>query len=405
MAEEQKTEEVVNEPIATETVEVPKSDGLATALADSFFNATPVNQNMVEAKPKEEVPTTKEPEETEEIFDEADYLKDFGWESKDKGKEEIKTLREKAAQAEKGFEWKNDYSKQVAEIINGGEDKEEELFNILNTKRQLKKLATSEINDIKLASELVKFGIQNENKDAKLSPDEVEFLFNERYNIPEKPVQTDLEDDTEYNQRVSAWQTQVQNIERRMIIEAKIQQPKLASYNNELVLPKIERENQQTQQQVSQEDLDKVAKFKDSYLQSVDNSLKSLASFNLTVKDKDVEIPLKYDLTADQKSEVAGRMKHFAESGYNATAILADLWVNENGEVKTDEMAKDLAYLLFKDTINQKFANDAAGKRLDLYLQSKKNININSQQQQGTFAPKTPKSEPEAVTEAWLNMR
>ncbi len=404
MPEEVRTEEVVNEPLTTETVEVPQSDGLATALADSFFNATPVEQKVVETKPKEEVVTP--PEETEEIFDEVDYLKDFGWENKEKGKEEIKSLREKAAQVEKGFEWKNDYSKQVAEILNEGEGKEEELFNILNTKRQLKKLATSEITDTKLAAELVKFGIQNENKEAKLSPDEVEFLFNERYSIPAKPVQGDLEDDADYEHKVTAWQQQVSNMEKRMIIEAKMQQPKLSAYQNELVLPSIKKEesvapsNQPTQEQLAKFESDKAA-----FLQSATQSLNSFDGFKVQVKDKDVDYTVAYVPSPEEKKIVETKINQFVQSGFDANALFFDRWLKEDGSIDQNLVVEDYMSIITKEKANNKLVTDAVGKRMEAYITSKKRPNINSQQQQGTFTPVVPKSEPEAVTEAWLNMR
>lgn len=385
--------------VAEEVVETT-NETISTALQGAAFGGNETSNETVQETDNTQQETTQQATETvtaeteaEEIFDETDYLKKtWGWESKEAAENEIKSLREKA---EKGFEYKNDDSKKIAEYINEG--KIDDLYSFLDTKKRVEKLSTADVTDKNVAIELVKFGLQKDNPN--LTSDDIDFLFNEKFNIPKEPAQRDDELNEDFKERHEQWEQTKGSIERKLVIEAKMAQPKLAQLNSELVLPEIKRESQQTQEQPSQEDLEKAEKFKGSYLQSVEASVKNLNGFNLMVKDKDVEIPLKYDLTQQEKGAVLQRMRDFAENGYNATAILADLWVNEKGEVKTDEMAKDLAYLLFKDTINQKLINDAASKRLDAYFKEKKQINVNGQQQQGTFNPSNTTSTWDAIRE------
>ncbi len=405
MSEETRTEEVINETVVTEEKETSTDNSLAASLMDSFLNDTTVKHESAAAPKVEEtkVETTQTQEETEEVLDEADYLKDLGWANKEAAINEVKILREKAAKADSGFEWKNDYSKQVAEILNEGEEKEEELYNHLHTKRQIKKLATTEITDTKLAAELVKFGIQNDNKDSKLSADEVEFLFNERYAAPKEPVQRNDELNDDFEERHNEWKQQVSNIEKRMIIEAKMQQPKLSAYQNELVLPKIERENQQpATKQPSQEEVAKWEADKNSFLQSAQQSLNTFDGFKVNVKDKDVNYTVSYVPSAEEKTLVETKLQQFAQSGYDANALFFDRWVKEDGTIDQNKVVEDYIGVLTREKAQQKLTLDAVGKRMEAYIASKKRPNVNAQQQQGTFSPNAPKTEQEAIVDAFL---
>lgn len=388
--------EVLDQP------EVSTDAKMQDALMSSWLNDEPTKVELApqnnQAEPPNGVPSEPTPPPAPEPKPEISYLKEkFGWDSEEVALKEVQELREKA----KPFEYKNEKSKRVAEYINEG--KTEELYQFLDYEKRVAKLSTVDLNvDKSAAAELVKFGIRNDNKESKLSEDEVEFLFNEKYATPSKPVQGEMEEDADYAQKVAAWETQVANAEKRLLIEAKINQPKLAQLKSELVLPEIKREAPLNQP--SQEDLAKAENFKKAYLQSVDSSVNNLNSLSWKVIDKDVEIPLQYDLSAKEKAEVSQRMKDFSENGYNATAILADLWATPEGTINTDAMSKDLTYLLFKDTINQKLINDAAAKRLDIFITNKRNPNVNVTNTNGTFQPKAPQTKEEAIVDAWLTV-
>ena len=64
-------------------------------------------------------------------------------------------------------------------------------------------------------------------------------------------------------------------------------------------------------------------------------------------------------------------------------------------------MIRDLALLMNGEKISQKYVNDAANKRLELYLKDKKNINVNGTVTSGSFDPNNAKTEMQAVQE-WV---
>jgi hypothetical protein len=68
-------------------------------------------------------------------------------------------------------------------------------------------------------------------------------------------------------------------------------------------------------------------------------------------------------------------VKNFAE-GLDANVLFADRWLDKDGSIKTEQVIKDLSKILFEESKTQKFVNDAAAKRLELYLKGKKNVDV-----------------------------
>lgn len=338
----------------------------------------------------------------EEILDEDAYKKTYfknkwGFDNEEAFEKEVNTWKEKANQ--QSFSWKNDDSKKVAEAINEG--KLDELYNYLHTQKTIEKLSTANIADRATAAELVKFGIQKDNPN--LTADEVEFLFDEKYALPEKPKQGDVEDNEDYAARVTAWQAQVNNIEKRLVIEAKMQQPKMAQLKSELVLPTIQKENQQ-QQQVSQEDLAKFQKLQNDFLLNSKQAINNFNGFSIQVKDKDVDYTVNYAPSKEEKSFVENKMQAFSEGGFDANAIFADRWLNQDGTINNNQMQEDLFRLYGGSKYEQKLAMDSANKRLEAYLKEKKQIDLSGNQNRGTFLQTDIKSDSEKLQEAaWGN--
>jgi len=350
-----------------------------------------------ETASKVEIDTPITESEKEEILAPNEYLKSkWGWENEEVAEAEIKALREKAAQ--KDFEWKNEDSKTIAELINEG--KEDLLLDHLYTKKELKKLLNGDLSDKNTAAELVKFGMRIENKE--LSDDDINFLFQEKYSIPQRPIQGEFEEEGDYNAKLIQWENQKNAIERRLVIEAKMNQPKLAQFNKELVLPKIERENQNLNQP-SQEDLAAFEKDRDTFLQNLPKTINSFNGFEVQIKDKDVNYTVSYTPSQEEKSLVNAKLQRFAESGFNTNEIFYERWVNKDGSINQDVMTKDLSRVLMGDKAEQKIATDAANKRLEAFLKEKKQINVKGYEQVGTFKPNG-KTEAEVLTDAWLQI-
>ena len=310
-------------------------------------------------------------------------------------REELKAFREKTKQEE----FKNEDSKKVYEYLREG--KENEVYEYFSKKKQIEKLSKADVTaDKNVAAELVKFGIKNENKEANLSEEEINFLFNQRYAMPKEPNEDDYIDVDAFEKDMLSWKEQVQTIEKRIMIEAKMQQPKLSQLNQEIVLPDIKRDQQNA---LSQEDLDALKQMQESFVQTAKTSIDGFKGFDVNVKDKDVDYNVSYVPSAEEKTLVNEKLNEFAKSGFDANALLADRWVNEDGKtLNVERMVKDLSLIYSNEKLSQKLVTDAANKRLELYLKEKKNITLNETVTNGQFNPDNKKTQQEALTEAIL---
>lgn len=328
-------------------------------------------------------------EQQEEILEPTEWLKrEFEVDSPDILKAERAELKVARETLSKGYQYKDDTAKNIAELINEG--KTDELYEYLGTQKKLDKLLKADLSDKGLAAELVKFGMQKDNP--TLNQDDIDFLFNQKYSLPTKPVkgefdkELDVEDDTDFDIRMDAWENKVSNIEKGLIIEAKMNQPKMAQLKTELVLPEIKKEIQQpANKPPTQEELEATQKVVNGFIESVETDLKALNELSITVQDEGVKIPISYTYSSEEKAKVSDQLKMFAEKNFDANAIFAERWINQDGSLNVSRMTRDLARLNSDEKIDQKLGNDAATKRLKEYTKEKKNIQLpgTSTQQNG----------------------
>jgi len=377
---------------ATAQAEQVTPDTNTGSLVDFILNDGQTQVEKQEAQQQEQKPAAEETK----PFDPKDWLKqefDVDDVSVIKGeREELKTLREKV----KEQDFVNEDSKKVYDYLKGG--KEDDLYNFLNQKKQVEKLSKADLTDKSIAAELVKFGIQRENP--SLTSDDVDFLFKQKYSIPKEPKEEDFVIDTDYEAALGTWKEQVQNIEKGMVIEAKMQQPKLAQLQQEIVLPDIRKEQQSNAP--SQEDLAALQQMQQSFLQTVKTSVDGFKGFDVNVKDKDVDYVVSYAPSVEEKTLVSEKLNEFAQSGFDANVVLAERWVNKDGKsLNVEQMVKDLSLIYSNEKQSQKLVADAANKRLELYLKEKKNINLN-ETNNSQFNPDGKKNQQEALVDALL---
>lgn len=371
-------------------VELP-NPFLETSWADST--------NSLESEYESQSPQQEE-EYEEEIVDADEWLNSqFGWENADAAKAEIEELRKlrESAQSEAEIEFANEQSAKFFRLMQEG--KEDELYSFLENKKKLDRLVSSEL-DRNTAAEIIKLNMQQKYQD--LTPDEIEYKFKKQFSIPPKPVQMGIETDDEYEERVSEWESRVKDVETEMFIEAKLARPELEKYKNDLVLPEVEFDNGPTQ--FSQEELEMRESILDDYYDAAQRALDEFDSLSVMVKDEEVEIPLSYNLSYEEKSFIAEKLETFAENNLDANAILADRWLTEDGKVDTKQIIQDLAVLYSEGRIGQKFANDAAAKRLSEYMRKSSNVSINSRTAQNTFGEPSNKTDLEKQIDfIWKN--
>lgn len=347
-----------------------------------------------QAAPTDVQQAAAQTEPTEEIFDEDVYIKNkFGYDNYDAFNTEINTWKANANKP--SWEWKNDDSKRIAEALNEG--KTDELYDYFSRQRQVEKLSKADLsNDKSAVAELIKFGIKQDNANANLTSDEIDFVFNQKYALPDKPVQDELETPDMYEARVNAWQNHINNIQRQMVIDAKMQQPKLAQFKSELVFPQIQ---QATPNQPTEDDIKGYKERESAFIKSAQSSLENFKGVSYNVKDKDVDYTVNYAPSEEGMNFIAGQVQNFINSNMDANSLFAQRWVNKDNTINTDQMIRDLSMVFEGEKIVEKMATDSGNKRIESYLKGKKNVDVTGGQPQGTFNPQNAQTKMDRIRE------
>ena len=391
----------VQEKAAQETNTVSLADavwGDAPAPA-SATEGTPENGGGANGNPQLQQPqNTAEPQ--DEVVDADEYLRQNlgyqSWEEAKKEVEELKKLRE--AQSNTNLKFENEDSEKLFKALLGG--KEEEVYEVLSRKKEFERLEKLDVSDPKQAEQVVFMSLRL--KHPQLDEAEIRDIYNEQYFKYPKPVQDVTETDEEYAQKVEQWEAQNQAIDRKIVRDAKISKPEVLQLKTKIELPEIKSGTAAQSQQPSQEDLAQFEAQKQSFLNSANDVLKTFNGFTATVKDKDVEIPVSYDLSVEEKKSVQDYVQNFAENGLDANAIFANRWLNEDGSINAARMAKDIALLVCEDKLTQKYVNDAAAKRLEKFLAERKNIDVNGGQRE-TILTSNKETQMQAVQDFFWN--
>ena len=223
----------------------------------------------------------------------------------------------------------NEESERLFNAIKEG--RKDEAYSILNEQKRFEKLSNIDVSNVHNAAEVLKAKLEIEYKGTGLESDDIDFFFNEKYAIPEKPNQTLDQTDDEYELSVKSWENKVKAIEKRMIIDAKIAKPELAKLHKEIVLPDIPR--QEIKPEVDQKVLEQAKADRLVFEQSLENDYKNFNGFNVVVKDKEVEIPISYSLSDEEKVAVKQKLQDF-----NVNEYFGNRWFNKEGKPNVNQM-------------------------------------------------------------------
>ncbi len=319
----------------------------------------------------------------EEVFDETTYIKNnFGWDTPDAGKAELEELRKlKALPKQEPITFANDESKRVYDYIKEG--KRSDLLKVLAAQEKLSQVTAYDLSKVDQAAEIIKLGMLYKTPD--LSPDDVDFLFNKKFAVPAKPQKGDDQDETEYAQELSIWEKQVSLVEREMIIEAKLAKPDLAKYQSELVLPDIQAVNP-VDVEAQQKELERGKAARTTYLQK-------FTGYTTTYKDEDVELPISFKVPEEERTALKAQLQNF-----KMDTFVDDLWFNEDGSPKVEQIMGDVYFLKNREKIVQKMVNEAVTQRLLAYRKKTSNIQLDNPSP-GTFQP-SEKSKQQLVEDA-----
>lgn len=325
----------------------------------------------VQAEPSTEQQVQPEVQQTQEqqTFDPNQFVRErFGFESVEEAEEQFKRVRE---QQTPEFDFENETSRNLFAAIKEG--KTDEIFDILNRQKKLESLTNSEIN-ANIAAEIIKTNIENKYKD--LSKEEVDILFYDNYNFPAKPEQSYDETEEDYNARVQNWQSQIEFIEKRMIIDAKVIRPELEKLKSDIKLPDVYGFDEL--QAESQEEYENLQQARQIYEQTLNSEFNNFNGFNVSVKDEDVEIPIAFNVAEDERVRMKETLSDFDSDNY-----FGERWFNEDGKPKVQQVMSDIYILENFNKILQKVANEAASQRLVAHFKKSGNVTINNPTPQG----------------------
>lgn len=328
-------------------------------------------QPAVQAEPSTEQQVQPEVQQTQEqqTFDPNQFVRErFGFESVEEAEEQFKRIRE---QQTPEFDFENETSRNLFAAIKEG--KTDEIFDILNRQKKLESLTNSEIN-ANIAAEIIKTNIENKYKD--LSKEEVDILFYDNYNFPAKPEQSYDETEEDYNARVQNWQSQIEFIEKRMIIDAKVIRPELEKLKSDIKLPDVYGFDEL--QAESQEEYENLQQARQIYEQTLNSEFNNFNGFNVSVKDEDVEIPIAFNVAEDERIRMKETLSDFDSDNY-----FGERWFNEDGKPKVQQVMSDIYILENFNKILQKVANEAASQRLVAHFKKSGNVTINNPTPQG----------------------
>lgn len=348
----------------TITTEETTQEVLQPSLADEVWGDVPSATATVETTTDvvaatEEVKTNVQ----DEVVDANEYLKqNLGYQDWEEAKKDIEELRKLKEQPKQEFIKGEDFWK----------EKEQEIFDKLNKRAELRKLESLDITNANDAAYVIKSNLRA--KYPELDERDISDMFDENYSRLPKPIQKVDQTDEEFEAEVKLWESREDAINRKIVRDAKIAKPELIKLQNQIELPDIPTKN--AVQELSQEDLQKLDDTKSAFTKSAESFIKQFNGFSAVIKDKDVEIPISYDLSKEEKAEVESSLNVFVEKGLDANAVFAKRWLNEDGTLNAESVIKDMALLLSGEKISQKYVNDAANKRLEAYLKDKKNISV-----------------------------
>ena len=343
---------------------VPKVEEVPTQNVENTEVQQPQVQEQVQETVQETVQNTTS-------FDPNQFIKErFGYDTVEQAEQEFKKFKEKPA--ETNFEFKDGVSKTLFDAIKEG--KTDDVYEILNQQKRLEKLTSSELTP-NLAVDIIKTNIQNKYKD--LNQDEVDLLFYDQYFVPLKPEQGYDESDEDYAAKVKTWQSQVDYVDKKLMIEAKVIRPELEKLKSELRLPDIY--GQEKQEAASQEEFESMQQARNVYEKTLESDFNNFKGFDVTVKDEEVEIPISFNVSEEERSALKNEL-----SDFDVDAYFEKRWFNEDGRPNVKQAMSDRYLLENWDKIARKIANEAASQRLVAHLKKTGNITLNQPTPQGT---------------------
>lgn len=314
---------------------------------------------QAEVKPTE-APTTP-------TFD----FKELGFENIDQLKsslEEYKKLKEQPPTPQEP-QFANEISKGIYQALLEG--KESEVYEALSRKQHLDKLSSLKVETPDVAFEILKEDMKA--KYPNLSDEQISHKLSKRYALPKEPVQAEGEFEEDFKARKLAWEAEVKEIQTDLIVDAEIAKPTIDKLKAEVVLPKFEAPQPNA---ANPQEAEEAAKIREAYLQTLESEANLFEGFKVVAKDEDIELPIAFNATQEEKAELKAKLENFDVMDY-----FQRRWFDDKGKFNTQVAMSDLAILEQKEKVLSKVANDAVSQFKVEFIKSKKNISLANENQ------------------------
>lgn len=314
----------------------------------NIFEEAPQTQQTQQAQQPQE----PQPQEPPKVDYDSFVKETFGFDSVEAAKQELQRLKEPV--------FENEVSKTLYAAIKSGN--EEEVLNVIQEKKRLNELLDGEIDE-KKAFDIIKKGYKANYSD--LTDDEISLLMSDKYKYPTKPEKTEFEDDEDFGEKERQWQKELDNYNKRLIIDAKLTKPELAKLKEEIKLPDINFQNG------SEKESDELKKAREVYEQSLNSDYKEFNGFSVTIKDGENETPISFSVSDEEKNSLKELL-----SDFNPDEFLYKRWFSEDGKPLVKQMMSDVYLLQNQAKILQKIGNEAASQRLLQQIKESGNVNV-----------------------------
>lgn len=355
---------------------IVQQTGAADPFDEDKWQEAPVQKQNVNTPAKVEK-VEGEGVKDEKIVVDADGLlvKETGW----KNWAEAKAAKLRLEELEKAPKTEptklNEASEKLLKALEG-EDGEESVYNYLQTKKQIQRAEKLDASKPKDAAEIIRLDLKYKNHD--LSDDDIDYLMEKRYSIPEKPEKEEDQTDDQYEKKVAKWEKEVKLAEKAMVVDAKLAKPGLSKFMPEIVLPKIQKAETAIAKEPSQEELTVIQAIRDSYLQAFDKQAVNFKGFSVEVLDEGVKIPINYVVDDKERTATKESLQTFDLNEY-----FQNRWFDADKKTgvvtpKVEQAMADKYKLENFDKILQKVASEAAAQMKAHLKKQRLNTNLNN---------------------------
>lgn len=276
------------------------------------------------------------------------FKEKFGVETPEAAIKEFERLRAFEAQPRlQEFQVPDNESGAILKALAAG--KKEDVWKILDRELAIERLVNAEVSK-ENAPSIVKMGMQLKYKD--LTPEEINYKYNKLYSVPPEPKQLVEEEDSDFQQRHSAWQEQANDKYMELMIEAKLAKPELQNAKGKFEIPDIESpvdegyvQYQKMLEETTRQDAETIAAYK--LLTTKD------AEFKLAFKDEANKIA--FEFQHEPNVELFNKAVEIASN----SDLFWKTFTNSDGTPNRKLFLESIMYALDKNSIVLSAMNQA----------------------------------------------